>query len=96
MAANDEIKINRTATTDAANLGGSRDTLRNAANVILQEWGALQHMTDGSTFTALETALGLATGQGTVVYSAYQQVAILFGAQNTIDSNIDKIINRLQ
>jgi hypothetical protein len=96
MAANDEIKINRGATTDAANLGAARDALRNAANVILQEWGALQHMTDGTTFTALETNCGLQAGQGTVVYSAFQQVAILFGAQNTIDANIDKLINRLQ
>jgi hypothetical protein len=96
MAANDFIQITRSSTNQSQNLGNSRDALRQAASQVLEVYANMQHLTDGSTFTAFETAYGLSAGQGTVVYSALKQVAILFGAQNSIDVNIDKIINGMR
>jgi hypothetical protein len=96
MAAIDFIDITRTAGPQAQQLGNARDALRQAASTILELYGVMGHMTDGTVFTTLETEMGLTAGKGTIVYNAVQQVAILFGAQNTIDPNIDKIINRMR
>jgi len=91
--ANDFITINRGASTLSSLLGTSRDSLELTGDTVMHIYNQMGHLTDGVTFTALETALGLPTGAGTVVYSAYQQVALLF---SNPDPNVGTILRRMR
>lgn len=71
MAVNDYIKID-TNTTTAIHAGKLKEgvrQLRNAIDTLIFIRKMMEHMTDESDFTLIETLFGLDAGKGATVYS---------------------------
>ena len=71
MAVNDFIRIDQTVTTstNAGDLVNMIKTLRKIIEQVEQVKGIMDHQTNGTVFTTLETMFGLPAGGGTIVYN---------------------------
>ena len=63
------ITINRNASQEAQDLYNLLTLCWQSSALATKVLSMMQQMNDGTTYTALETAYGLPTGQGSTVYS---------------------------